>query len=67
MAGTTIQFRVTDEERQRIQQLADRETGGNVSRLIKRLLDRADTEHLPETEIRAVIRICGDQVSIARE
>ena len=66
MADDVIRFRVTPEERQRIQQMADRETGGNVSRLIKRLLDQADGRP-QETEIRAVIRICGDQVSIAQK
>lgn len=66
-SSDVIRFRVTQEERARIQAMADRLTGGNVSRLIKRLLDQADESQPPETEIHAVIRIRGDEVTIESE
>ena len=42
MADDIIRFRVTPEERARIQALADRLTSGNVSRLIKQLIDEKE-------------------------
>lgn len=42
MADDVIRFRVTPEERARIQDMADRLTGGNMSRLIKQLIDEKE-------------------------
>ena len=49
MADDIIRFRVTAEERARIQALADKKTRGNVSSLIKNLLDRAIREEAAKT------------------
>ena len=45
-----IRFRVTPEERARIQALADKTTRGNISSMIKNLLDRAIREEAAKTQ-----------------
>ena len=62
-----IRFRVTEDERKRIQTLADKRTNGNISSLIKGLIEQAENEDEPmqETytaEIFAILRKCGEDV-----
>jgi len=62
-----IRFRVTEDERKRIQTLADKRTNGNISSLIKGLIEQAEKEDEPmqetyTTEIFAILRKRGEDV-----
>lgn len=62
-----IRFRVTEDERKRIQALADKRTNGNISSLLKGLIEQAEKEGEPmqetyTTEIFAILRKRGEDV-----
>ena len=46
-----IRFRVTDSERERIQKLANRVSGGNISKLIKNLIEREEANQMKKLYI----------------
>ena len=60
-----IRFRVTEDERKRIQTLADKRTNGNISSLIKGLIEQAEDDDPTSgytAEIIAVLRKRGKDV-----
>lgn len=65
-----IRFRVTAEERARIQALADRMSGGNVSQLLKTLVAQKEAEIMAavgtvfKTQAYAILRTRGEDVRI---
>lgn len=66
MSDTVIRFRCTEEEREKIQRLADRKTGGNISKMLKSMIEKEAEEMSDEykTEIYAILRKQSEDVRI---
>ena len=54
MADTVIRFRCTEEEKAEVQRLADKLAGGNVSGLLRQLLQKSEEGQHEEALLRGI-------------